>query len=217
MHRRLTLRCAIASVDRDRRDDHRTSGQSADHEMQEGYSLWDDDSHGETRTDSPVSARSAAEGQDSLTSQHSELDSSASAYASRRSDRSRIARSPADDVVRRRGARRQPDHQRARRRQPAAGDLFLGSTVVDGAPDRPMPDLVGATPGSPGRRCGTSARARRRCAPGCRCCCCCSRRRRSSGRAARSSSSAMTASCRSCVALQIVSNARKCSASAASP
>ena len=79
--------------------------------------------------------------------------------------------------------------------------------------DRPVPDLRRPRPGSPDRRCERSARAPRRCAPGCRCCCCCSRRRRASGRAARSSSSATTASCRSCVALQIVSNARKCAAS----
>ena len=60
-------------------------------------------------------------------------------------------------------------------------------------------------------------RSRRRSAPGCRCCCCCSRPPRASDRAAAASSSAMTASCRSCVALQIVSNARKCAASPASP
>ena len=32
------------------------------------------------------------------------------------------------------------------------------------------------TPARPDRQCGTSAAARRRFAPGCRCCCCCSRR-----------------------------------------
>ena len=56
---------------------------------------------------------------------------------------------------------------------------------------------------------------RRRCGPGCRCCCCCSPPMtiiRSSGCSA---SSATTASWRSCVALQIVSNAWKWSASAA--
>ena len=73
---------------------------------------------------------------------------------------------------------------------------------------------VGRHAGIADRRCGTSARARRRCAPDCRCCCCCSRRSRPSGRAAVASSSATTASCRSCVALQIVSNARKRVASA---
>ena len=97
------------------------------------------------------------------------------------------------------------------RRQPAR------VTISAGPPDRPVPDLAPARPGSRRPRCGRSAAGRRRSAPGCRCCCCCSRRSPPSGRAGAAPSSATTASWRSCVALQIVSNARKRSASAPSP
>ena len=88
--------------------------------------------------------------------------------------------------------------------------------VVDGAPTGRW-RIRRPRPGSRDRRCGRSGPARRRSGRGCRCCCCCSRRRRASGRAAVQSSSAITASCRSWVALQIVSNARKWRGSSASP
>ena len=75
--------------------------------------------------------------------------------------------------------------------------------------DRTVPDRAGESEALGIGHVERRRVARRRCAPGCTCCCCCSRRSRGSGRARLLASRRMTASCRSCVALQIVSNARK--------
>ena len=108
-----------------------------------------------------------------------------------------------DEIVRRRGAGGQPDaHGAGRGSQSAvtispfrATERWRISARRDQAVrigDVVGRDLLGANP-----------------APGCRCCCCCSRRSPASGRSARSASNWTTASCRSCVALQMVSKARK--------
>ena len=102
-----------------------------------------------------------------------------------------------------------PITTRPGRRQPPFGHHFVRLHRRRRA-DRPVPDLSRR---EQARRIGDVVRAHaRRADPRevARCCCCCSRPTtiiRSTGSV---SSSASTASCRSCVALQIVSKARKC-------